>query len=597
VKLRTSLVVGTLPVVAGALILAIIATGVVLRRAAREGVADGLARTQRVFEDVEAHRRSLIRAQARVMAEEPRLKAVVAENVSRATLIDVARDLRKLIKSDVFIVTDAAGRLRIDLANPGASDTDLSNLPVVAAALRSGEGSGIWMDDKGAHQVEAITMTFGPQTAGVVITGFAIDDGLAEAVARQTGNDLVILDGERVVAACPRPRYAEAAGALAALPLGEAGVSEMRLGGAEMLALAAPVPGYSGGKQLRYVVAGSLDAALAPANRLVRLLVVMLGVALVLGLGWAAATAQRLSRPIERLVALTRAIAAGRLDERAPPARILEVDALARAMDRMSDELREAREQAAVKQRLQEEMAIATTIQTSILPASFEVDGLEIAARMLPASEVGGDYFDVIPLPDLDVCWVGIGDVAGHGLTAGLVMMMVQSATAALVQSAPGAQPSAHVVALNTVLDENIQRRLKQEEHVTYTLFRFDPDGLVTFAGAHEEIVLWRAAERRCERIPTPGPWLGTISDIKALAVNSTLRLAPGDTMVLYSDGITEAMDAARAQYGIRRLCAEVERLHAAPVAELRDQIIDSVTRWQATQRDDLTLMVIRRRA
>jgi sigma-B regulation protein RsbU (phosphoserine phosphatase) len=594
VKLRSSLVLATLPVVAGALILAMIATTVVLHRAAREGVADALARTQRVFEDVEAYRRSLIRAQARVMAEEPRLKAVVAtENVSVATLVDVARDLRKLIKSDVFILTDAAGRLRIDLAKPGAADTDLSRLPAVAAALQSGEGSGIWTDDTRAYQVEAIAMKFGAQTAGVVITGFALDDSVAEAVSQQTGNDIVIQDGERVVAACPRPRYAAAARALSELPLGAGHISEMTLDGAHMLAVAAPVLGYSGAEQLRYVVVGSLDAALAPAYRLLRLLVVTLCVALVIGLGWATVAARRLSRPIERLVALTRAIAAGRLEERAPAARILEVEALGRAMDRMTDELREAREQAAVKQRLQEEMAIATTIQTSILPARFHVEGLDIAARMLPATEVGGDYFDLIPLPEAS--WVGIGDVAGHGLTSGLVMLMVQSATAALVKSAPTALPSAHVIALNAMLDENIRARLEQDEHVTYTLYRFDRDGLVTFAGAHEEIVLWRHAEQRCERVPTPGPWLGTLSNIEALAVNSSLRLAPGDTMVLYSDGITEAMDAGRKQYGLQRLCAEVERLHAAPVTELRDQIIDSVMRWQATQRDDLTLMVIRK--
>jgi len=592
-KLRSSLVLATLPVVAGALILAMIATTVVLHRAARDGVATALARTQHVFEDVEAYRRSLIRAQARVMAEEPRLKAVVAtENVSVATLVDVARDLRKLLKSDVFILTDAAGRLRFDLAKPGASDTDLSRLPVVAAALRSGEGSGIWTDDQRAYQVEAIAMKFGADTAGVVITGFTLDDSVAEAVSRQTGNDVVIQDGERVVAACPRSRYAAAARSLSQLPLGAGHVSDMTVDGAHMLALAAPVLGYSG-EQLRYVVVGSLDAALAPAYRLLRLLVITLGVALVIGLGWATVAARRLSLPIERLVALTRAIAAGRLDERAPAARILEVEALGRAMDRMTDELREAREQAGVKQRLQEEMAIATTIQTSILPARFDVDGLDIAARMLPATEVGGDYFDVIPMPD--ACWIGVGDVAGHGLTSGLVMLMVQSATAALVKSAPAALPSAHVIALNAMLDENIRGRLEQDKHVTYTLYRFDRDGLVTFAGAHEDIVVWRHAEQRCERVPTPGPWLGLLSNIDALVVNSSLRLAPGDTMVLYSDGITEAMDAARNQYGVARLCAEVERLHAAPVTEVRDRIIDSVTHWQATQRDDLTVMVIRK--
>jgi phosphoserine phosphatase RsbU/P len=594
-KLRNSLILGTLPVVAGALILAIAATGFVLRRAARQEVADALKRTQRVFEEVGAYRRSLIRAQARVMAEEPRLKAVVnTENVSTATLADVARDLRKLTRSDVFIITDGRGRLRIDLANMGAPETDLSHLPMVAAALAGGEGSGAWTDDRRAYQVEAVAMTLGAKTVGVVVTGFALDDGVAEAVFQQTGMDVVVEDGGRVVAASPR-QYAAAASAFATLPLAGGRVSELRLGGERVMALAAPVPGYNGTKQLRYVVAGSLDAALAPAYRLLRLLLATLGAALVLGFAWAALAARRLSRPIERLVALTRAIAAGRLDERAPPARIVEVDALARAMDLMTDDLREAREHAAVKQRLEEEMAIASTLQTSILPSTFDVPGLEIAARMLPASEVGGDYFDLIPVAG--GCWVGVGDVAGHGLPAGIVMLMVQSATAALVHKGPDALPGEHLVALNAMLDENIQRRLKQDQHVTYTLFRFDRDGTVTFAGAHEDIVVWREAEQRCERIATPGPWLGLMPSIAQLAVNSTLRLAPGDTMVLSTDGITEAMNGARTMYGIHRLCAEVERSHALPVPELRDRLIDAVARWQVSQRDDLTVVVLRRRA
>jgi sigma-B regulation protein RsbU (phosphoserine phosphatase) len=594
VKLRSSLVLGTLPVVAGALTLAIAATGIVLRRAARQGVADDLARTQRVFEDLQSYRRSLIRAEARVIADEPRLKAVVAtEDVSAATLIGVARDLRKLLQSDLFILVDADGHLRLDLANPDAADADLGQVAVVAAALRSGEGSGVWTDGARVYQVEAKRMMFGAQILGAVVTGFAFDDAVAKAVHQQTGVDVVIENEGRLVAACPRDRYAGAARTLASVPTAGADVTELELGGTHLLARAALVPGYLGGDRLRYLMAGSLDAALVPAHRLLGLLVGTLGVALLFGLAWASALTRRLSRPIEQLVGLTRAIAAGRLEERAPAARILEVEALGRAMNQMSDELRQGRQLAAIKRRLEEELEIATRIQTSILPRRFEIEGLEIAACMLPTTEVGGDYFDVIALPD--VCWLGMGDVAGHGLTAGLVMLMVQSATAGLVQAEPHARPRDHLVALNAVIYENVRRRLAQDEHVTYTLFRIDRDGLVTFAGAHEEIVIWRASERRCERVRTPGPWLGTGYSIQSTAVDSSLRLAPGDLMIVYTDGVTEAMNGTHQQYGLVRLCAEVERLHAEPVAYIRDQIIDSVHRFEVRQQDDLTLMIVRK--
>src|SRR5499427_5838204 len=88
--------------------------------------------------------------------------------------------------------------------------------------------------------------------------------------------------------------------------------------------------------------------------------------------------------------------------------------------------------------RLELEMEIASKIQTAILPniTPRAVRGLEIAARMRRATEVGGDYYDVLPTED--GCWLGIGDVAGHGLPAGIIMLTIQSAIAALTQDRPG---------------------------------------------------------------------------------------------------------------------------------------------------------------
>src|SRR5205814_931340 len=113
---------------------------------------------------------------------------------------------------------------------------------------------------------------------------------------------------------------------------------------------------------------------------------------------------------------------------------------------------------------------------------------IELAAHMLPAAEVGGDYYDVLPTDD--GCWIGIGDVAGHGLNAGLVMMMVQSVVTALVQSNPKADPTDHVVRLNEVLFENIRHRLGRDEHVTLSLLRYSEDGSLRWAGAHENLLV-----------------------------------------------------------------------------------------------------------
>ena len=207
-------------------------------------------------------------------------------------------------------------------------------------------------------------------------------------------------------------------------------------------------------------------------------------------------------------------------------------------------------------------------IQTSILPRERAAPGLELDARMQPASEVGGDYYDILPVAD--GCWLGIGDVAGHGLTAGLVMLMVQSLIAVLVQERPDARPSQLIPALNAMLYKNIRDRLAQDEHVTLTLLRVFVDGRVFFAGAHEDIVICRAESGACELVETPGTWLGVVPDVGPGMPDSQLQLRPGDLMLLYSDGVTEAMNAARQQYGLQRLSAALAAAGTAASHPLR---------------------------
>jgi serine phosphatase RsbU (regulator of sigma subunit) len=244
--------------------------------------------------------------------------------------------------------------------------------------------------------------------------------------------------------------------------------------------------------------------------------------------------------------------------------------------------------------KVEQELAIANRIQTSILPSKLDVDGLEIAAIMAPATEVGGDYYDVLPTDG--GCWIGIGDVAGHGLSAGLVMLQTQSAVGALVAQNPAATPHDVLVGVNKVLYENIRHRLRHDEHMTISLVRYERDGRIVFAGAHEEIIVWRAATRTCEILKTPGTWLGMSNDIAAVTIDTTCRLAFGDVMVLYTDGVTEAMNASREQFGMERLRAELERVADSPVEAIRDHLFETVRAWTNVQVDDVTLLVSRYR-
>ena len=262
----------------------------------------------------------------------------------------------------------------------------------------------------------------------------------------------------------------------------------------------------------------------------------------------------------------------------------------ARLVTRLVEEA--TRRQMAERERLEKEMEIAARIQTSILPRDVKVPGLEIAAAMQAATEVGGDYYDVVPVDD--GCWIGIGDVAGHGLGTGLVMLMMQSGIGALAPKMPDAAPRDLLLALNTMLVENVRERLGQREHATLTLIRYRRDGSLKFAGAHEEMLIRRAATGRCERVQTPGAWVGAKRDITAGTVDSEARLQPGDLLVLYTDGLTEAAGAGGARFGIERLIGLVETHGASAPAVVRDAILGDVAAFSPRRDDDVTLLVAR---
>lgn len=252
-------------------------------------------------------------------------------------------------------------------------------------------------------------------------------------------------------------------------------------------------------------------------------------------------------------------------------------------------------DEAVWKAKAEEELAIARRVQTSVLPRTFPVEGLEVAATMEPASEVGGDYYDVLPFDG--GAWLAIGDVSGHGLNSGLVMLMLQSALSALTRANPTATPRELVMLLNEVLYDNIRNRLGHDDHVTFTLLKYGKDGHVTLAGAHEDILICRKRTRKIEIMRPAGTWLGARPDISRVTVDSSFNLEDGDLLVLYTDGVTEAMNAQRKQFDIERLWDSIERLQDLSPEQIRDQVLSEVRGWMAEQDDDLTLVVMRYRA
>jgi serine phosphatase RsbU (regulator of sigma subunit) len=243
------------------------------------------------------------------------------------------------------------------------------------------------------------------------------------------------------------------------------------------------------------------------------------------------------------------------------------------------------------RERLEKELDLARQIQVSILPRRLIADGVELAACMTTATEVGGDYYDVLPIEG--GCWIGIGDVSGHGVTSGLIMLMVQSVVAALVARDPNANPRDAVTVVNRVLFENIRHRLLKDDFVTFSLLRVSQRRIV-FAGAHEHFLIVRNKTKRVEPVVTPGTWLGVLPDIGQFTPETTVDLEPKDLVVLYTDGITEARNSKGQQYGFERLCTTVERFRDEPIEQIRDGVLADVADWSARREDDATLVLLR---
>jgi sigma-B regulation protein RsbU (phosphoserine phosphatase) len=424
-----------------------------------------------------------------------------------------------------------------------------------------------------------------------VVIGYALGDETAAAVHRQTGTTVAVQLAGEVIAMAPGDGRGSLTSALAAkIPSGTTAPVEISLATGRHLALAGSFPGYAGGQPMRVLLLRSLDEALGPARTVIRYLFALLAAAVLASLLLSLALARRLALPIDRLVALTRQVGSGELSSRVRPEGPREIRTLGLAMNRMLDQVEEFRGKLAARERVEREMEIAVSIQTAILPREIVAPGFEIAAAMRPATEVGGDYYDVVPVEG--GCWLGIGDVAGHGLQAGVVMMMAQSAVGALARCIPPPLPSEALRAANGLLVENVRRRSGRHEHVTLSLLRCYSDGRVVFAGAHEDIAIWRARSQRVEIIKTGGAWMG-IRD-QAQIVEDEFRLELGDLMLLHTDGATEAMNSRGDQFGLERLVEAFEAVRERPCKEIRDHLLEKIAGWTHEQHDDVTVLVLR---
>jgi serine phosphatase RsbU (regulator of sigma subunit) len=321
------------------------------------------------------------------------------------------------------------------------------------------------------------------------------------------------------------------------------------------------------------------------ARARLRLFWVVAGIAAAMAVALALLARRYVAGPLARLAQAATALADGDLSTTVQIATDDEIGDLARAFNVMGKAVAFRQEQ------LKKEIDLAQRIQTSLLPRDLTVPGLELDAMMTPATQVGGDYYDVLPVAN--GAFIAMGDVSGHGLDAGLIMLMLQSIVASLVARDDVASPADVVVALNEVLYVNIRQRLGRDYHATLTVMHYRVDGSITFAGAHEDIIVYRAATQQVEVVQTPGTWVGGRRDIRRGTVDSTLTLSPGDVLLLHTDGATEIRNAQGREFSLERLADEFEKLATRPVAEIPAALSAAVLGWGKAE-DDVTFLAFR---
>ena len=238
------------------------------------------------------------------------------------------------------------------------------------------------------------------------------------------------------------------------------------------------------------------------------------------------------------------------------------------------------------------EMELAKRIQTALLPDKQKIKGYEIAATMIPAKEVGGDYYDIIETPKGDK-WITIGDVSGHGVDSGLIMMMAQTSILSKVNNNGSCGPSELLQSINGIVRENLSR-LGSDHYMTMMAIRLSQSQM-TVAGKHQDLLIYRAALNKVEAITIPGTWLGITEDIKNCTKELSVKINTGDIVLLFTDGITEATNSDGDMFSQDGLEQALNRYADLPVRKLRDKIIEEVTSFQEKQADDITLVVVKK--
>jgi serine phosphatase RsbU (regulator of sigma subunit)/anti-sigma regulatory factor (Ser/Thr protein kinase) len=318
---------------------------------------------------------------------------------------------------------------------------------------------------------------------------------------------------------------------------------------------------------------------------------------LVVGIASTGVLVTLITKPFHKLADWVRQVGRGTVDEDE-----IDIDAsdelgeIAQAFNEMTSKFRQAQISLIEQQRLQKELQVAQEIQQMLLPDDFpDVIGYDIGSYYQAAKEVGGDLFDFVEVDDNSL-GISVADVSGKGVPGSLVMTMIR--TALRLEARGNIDTSNVLTRVNSFVTDDIRRGM----FVTmFYVYLDSKERMVSFSSAgHNPMILFRGKTKRTYYLNPSGFPIGiTLPDIRLFEQkiqSDRIRLHPDDILVLYTDGITEAMNAKRELYGEERFLAAIRKYGNLDVAEFVKSIKEDIANFTGgyEQNDDITFVAIK---
>lgn len=312
----------------------------------------------------------------------------------------------------------------------------------------------------------------------------------------------------------------------------------------------------------------------------------------ILALGAALALSNVIVRPVQRMTSGALAVGGGNLDVQVPVTSQDELGVLAKSFNAMSAGLKKAQADMLATAALRQELNIAQEIQQGLLPKKIpQIAGYDIAAFYAPAKEVGGDLYDFIRIDDTHLAFT-VADVSGKSVPGSLGMTMARSVLRAQALSRHGVGETLHKT--NEVIQPDIRRGM----FVTMFYAVLDLSShRITCANAGHNPCFKLKVDGGVDEVGPEGIALGLVPPHQFYVDEMSLTLEPGEVLVFYTDGVTEAMNADSQEYGDDRFKASITRQSGKSAGEMLPALVEDVRAYVAgaPPHDDITLVLLRR--